>query len=195
MVLKNTFIEGPGAAASATGQGGRKRGRAAFTVLELMVASALGLLACLAIMMLTIFSSRSFIAIANYVHMDERSQLALDKMSREIRQTRRLIEFTPTTMTFQDADDKQLQFLFDQKARQLVRVQGGVTNIYLSDCDALEFSNFQRTPISNSFDAYETAYVTNTKLVQVSWTCSRKILGAKMNTESVQSSKICIRNH
>ena len=75
-------------------RGGRTGRKSAFTVIGL-VASALALLVCLAIILLTIFSSRSFIAIANYVHMDERSQLALDKMSREIRQTRRLTHFTP----------------------------------------------------------------------------------------------------
>lgn len=188
MVFKNTStIESSG--------GIHDRQRAAFTVIELIVASALGLLVCLAIILLTIFSSRSFVAIANYVHMDERSQLALDKMSREIRQTRRLTRFTPHSLTFEDADSKPLRFIYNEKARQLVRVRDGVSEVYLRDCDTLQFANFQRTPISNSFDAYATATVTNTKLLQVSWTCSRKILGAKMNTESVQSAKIVIRNN
>jgi hypothetical protein len=195
MELKNTYIDGSESPPVRAHRGGRNHSNSAFTIIEVMVASALGLLGCLAIMLLTVFSSRSFIAIANYVHMDERSQLALDKMSLEIRQTRRLIEFTPTALTFQDADNNPLRFHYDEKARQLLRIQGGMTNVFLNDCDSLQFSKFQRTPISNSFDAYQTANVTNTKLVQVTWTCSRKILGAKMNTESVQSSKICIRNN
>ena len=32
------------------------------------------------------------------------------------------------------------------------------------------------------------------KLVSVSWRCSRTILGQKVNTESVQTAKIVIRN-
>jgi hypothetical protein len=32
------------------------------------------------------------------------------------------------------------------------------------------------------------------KLVDVSWLCSRKILGRKVNTESVQTAKIVMRN-
>jgi hypothetical protein len=32
------------------------------------------------------------------------------------------------------------------------------------------------------------------KLIQVSWICSRDILEARFNTESVQSAKIVIRN-
>jgi hypothetical protein len=31
------------------------------------------------------------------------------------------------------------------------------------------------------------------KLVQVTWVCSRSILGKKVNTESVQSAKVVIR--
>ena len=49
--------------------------------------------------------------------------------------------------------------------------------------------------VSNSFDCYAPATVANAKLVQVTWNCSRQILGNKANTESVQSAKIAIRNH
>jgi hypothetical protein len=31
-------------------------------------------------------------------------------------------------------------------------------------------------------------------MIDVSWKCSREILGAKINTESVQTAKIVIRN-
>jgi type II secretory pathway pseudopilin PulG len=181
MVLKNTGTD-------------RAARRSGFTLVELMVAAALGLLACLALMLLSVYSSRSFVAIANYVNMDERSQLALDKMSKEIRQVQRLTFFSPTSVTFQDADGQPLQFAYDPGARTLVRISGEVTNTYLTDCDSLEFSKYQGTAISNTFDAYNPAYVTNSRLIQVTWTCSRKILGAKLNTESVQSAKIVIRN-
>jgi len=67
-------------------------GVAAFTLVEVMMASGIGLMALLVIMLLSLYSSRSFAAIANYVDMDERSQLALDKMSREIRQSHRLVD-------------------------------------------------------------------------------------------------------
>ena len=76
-----------------------------------------------------------------------------------------------------------------------MRVGGGTTNVYLTDCDSLEFANYQRTTISNTFDAYEPAFTTNTRLIQVTWTCSRRILGARMNTENVQSAKVVLRNN
>jgi hypothetical protein len=32
-------------------------------------------------------------------------------------------------------------------------------------------------------------------LIQVTWTCSRTILGARVNTEMMESARICMRNH
>ena len=171
-----------------------RKGSAAFTLIEIMVASAIGLVALAVVGSLTWFSSRSFAAVANYVELDQASQFALDKMSREIRQAQQLTAFTATSLTFADVDHNPLSFIYDPETRTLVRVSGGQTNTLLQGCDFLQFSKYQHTAISNTFDAYDPAYVTNTKLVQVTWTCSRKILGAKVNTESVQSAKIALRN-
>jgi len=172
-----------------------RRPAAAFTLPEILVSSALGMLVLMAVGVLSVYSSRSFVAIANYVGMDQVSQLALDKMSREIRQARRLVEFSPTSLTFEAANNQRFTISYDPDARTLVRTGGATTNVYLTDCDSLEFANYQRTTISNTFDAYEPAYVTNTRLIQVTWTCSRRILGKKVNTESVQSTKVVLRNN
>jgi len=168
---------------------------AAFTLPEILVSSALGMLVLLVVAALSIYSGRSFVAMANYVSLDQVSQLALDKMSREMRQARRLVEFSPTSLTFEDYDKQQFKFAYDSEARKLIRTSGDTSTVYLTDCDSLEFSKFQRTTISNTFNAYEPAYVTNTRLIQVTWSCSRKILGAKVNTESVQSAKVVLRNN
>ena len=173
----------------------RSRPAAAFTLPEVLVASGMGVLLMLVIALLSVYSSRSFVAIANYVNLDQVSQLALDKMSREIRQAHALTDFSPTSLTLEDVNRKPVRFSYDPSARILVRFGDGVTNVLLAECDALQFAKFQRTTISNTFDAYEPAFVTNTRLIQVTWTCSRKILGAKVNTESVKSAKVVLRNN
>ena len=172
-----------------------RRPTAAFTLPEILVSSALGLIVLLVVGALSVYSGRSFVAIANYVGLDQDSQLALDKMSREIRQAHRLVEFSSSRLTFEAGDKQQFTFSYDPNARTLVRTSGEATNVYLTDCDSLEFAKYQRTTISNTFDAYEPAYVTNTRLIQVTWTCSRTILGAKMVTDSVQSTKVVLRNN
>jgi len=160
-----------------------------------LVASGLAGMVVTVVAMLSFFSSRSFVAVTNYVSMDQQSQLALDKMSREIREVHRLTAYSPTSLTFEDADSNPLQFVYDPDVRALMRVSGGLTNTLLTDCDSLQFSIYQRNVISNTFDAYEPSFVPDAKLIQVNWSCSRQILGAKANTESVQSAKITIRHN
>ncbi len=172
-----------------------RRADTAFTLVEVLVASGLALVVLSAFAMLSLFSGRSFVAMTNYVDLDQSGQLALDRMSREIRQARQLTGYSSNSLTFADADSQPLQFTYDPASRTLARSSGGQTNVLLTGCDSLQFSTYQQTVISNTFDAYDPAYVTNSRLIQVTWTCSRTILGAKANTESVQSAKITLRNH
>src|SRR5258706_3386865 len=174
MVCKNTFT--------------KSHQTAAFTLTEVMVSSALALLALTALTMFSFFSSRSFAAISNYVLLNQHSELALDKMSREIRQSHRLTAFSTNAFTFLDANSNTVQYIYSSPLRSLLRVSGGVTNAYLANCDSLTFYMYQHTPMSNSFDCYLPAYVTNARLIQVKWSCSSKILGVKANTENMESS-------
>jgi prepilin-type N-terminal cleavage/methylation domain-containing protein len=173
----------------------KARGRAAFTLVEVMVASALALIVVSAIAMLSYFSTRSFMVMANYTTINEQSQLALDKMSKDIRQARRVTAYATNSLTFEDADGNSLRFTYDPNTRSLVRVSGGNTVTYLTDCEALNFWIYQHTMISNTFDCYTPAAVTNARVVQVTWKCARSIRGIKSTTASVQSAKTTIRNH
>jgi prepilin-type N-terminal cleavage/methylation domain-containing protein len=167
---------------------------AGFTLVEVMVASSLGLVVTAAILSLSYYSTRSFVAINNYLDLNRYDQLALDQITRDIRQATAVSAFpSATNITLLDYSGQPLQYLFDPNARTLVRVKGGQQTTYLTDCDALTFALFQRTPMSNTFDCYNVAGSTNAKLVELSWTCSRTILGAKVNSETMQSSKIALR--
>jgi len=172
----------------------RDREQAAFTLVELMVASTLSLLLTTAIATFAFFSTRSFVAMANYTEVNQRSQLALDKMSKEIRQASQLTAFSTNSLTFANADGNPLSFTYTPNTRRLERVSEGQTNTLLSDCDSLQFSIYQHTMKSNSFDCYD-ANVTDARVIQMNWKSSRDILGKKATTESVQSAKIVIRNH
>ena len=145
--------------------------------------------------MLAFFSTRSFVAMANYTEMNQSSQFALDKMSKDIRQARLLGYYSTNSLSFTNADGTPLRFTYSPGTRKLVRVSGGKTNTLLSDCDALQFQMYMHTMKSNTFDCYDVAVVTNARVIQVNWKNSRTILGKKATTESVQSAKIAIRNH
>ncbi|TAK90079.1 MAG: hypothetical protein EPO07_20620 [Verrucomicrobia bacterium] len=131
---------------------------------------------------------------SNYVSLEQSSQLALDKMSQELRQARGLTDFSPTRLRVLDADNLPVEFFHDAGSRTVMRVAGGATNNYLTDCDSLQFSVYQHTVQSNTFECYNPLYLADARVIQITWVCSRKILGAKANTESVQSARVAFRN-
>jgi Tfp pilus assembly protein PilE len=172
-----------------------KRNAAGFTLVEMMIATAVGVLAIGALMSLTAFSNMSFASTANYCALDLEGQITLDRMSQEIRQAKKVTACTSTNISLQNADGTTIQYTFDPTARSLVRSKSGFNTTNLSDCDSLFFSIYQRAPESNTFQAIsETSITTNTKMVQITWTCSRKVMNGRVNSDSVQSAKIVLRN-
>jgi Tfp pilus assembly protein PilW len=168
----------------------RQRG---LTLVQVMVGTAIGSVVLAAVASLSIFAGRSFAALGNYSDLDAQSRKALDRMTREIRQASRLKSSSTNQLIFVDADGADLSYVYDPGARTLTRVKGGQAEVFLKECDQLEFSIYQRNPINGSYDVYPTASAATCKLVQLTWVCSRTILGARMNTESVQSAKVVIR--
>lgn len=176
-----------------TKRGGGRFG--AFTLMEVMVATGLAGIVVTAMALLAYFTSRSFVAATNYTDMALRSRMALDNMSRSIRQARQVTAFSTNSISLLDVNGNLIQYTLNPSTGQLVWVSGGVTNTYLTGCNSLQFWIYQRTPRSNTFTCYDPATITNAKLVQVTWSCSRQIFGANVNNEVVESASICLRNH
>jgi hypothetical protein len=163
------------------------------TLVEIMVALAVASILLLAVATLGLYGGRSFAGLANYTDLDARSRHALDRLTKDVRQVNRLTASTSTSLTFEDADGSSLQYVYSPGNRTLSRVKGGATEVLLTECDSLSFAIFQRNPINGTYNQYPTASPATTKLINVTWTCSRKILGNTMNTENVQTAKVVIR--
>ena len=171
----------------------RRNGLRAFTLVETMVSIGIGSVVLAAVAMMVSYTGRSFSSLINYVELDSKSRNALDVMTRDIRQVNYLTSYATNRLVFNDADGTALTYAYDGGARTLTKTKGGVDTILLTECDTLAFGVFQRNPVAGTYDQYPTATATNTKLVQVTWTCSRQILATRVNTESVQTAKIVIR--
>jgi Tfp pilus assembly protein PilW len=169
--------------------------RGGYTLVEFMVATGLGALVLTVIAYLIVYGARSFVATANYLDLDQHSQQSLDQMSREIRQADHITSFATNDLTFLDSSGSSVEYQYDSNAKKLNRIKGGVTTTLLTGCDSIAFSIYQRNPMSNAFEPYSTSTYTNAKLVEITWNCSRTIMTAKANTESIQSAKVEIRNH
>jgi hypothetical protein len=169
-----------------------------FTLVEVLIMSAIATVVIAAVMIFTLFATRSFIALGNYNDLDKTSRNALDRLSREIRQTEGLTAYATNQLTFKDYDGATLVYKWtpptSSAAGRLDRIKNSTTTTLLSQCDFLNFGISQRNP-SNGFTFYPTTNLSSVKLIDMNWRCSRKILQLKVNIETVQTAKIVMRNH
>jgi prepilin-type N-terminal cleavage/methylation domain-containing protein len=173
----------------------KRRSAAAFTLVEMLIALAVGGVLMAALAQLTFYTGRSFAALLNYTELDKYSRNALDQMVYKIRQADELISYTTNRLVFSYQKTNQLIYNYSAVDQTLTETLQGQTETILKGCELLTFSMFQRNTAAGTYDQFP-ATLTNSaaKLVQLSWTCSRTVLGARVNTESVQSAKIVIRN-
>lgn len=168
--------------------------RLGMTLVEILVATGVAGIVFMAVASMSLFTARSFVAMGNYADLDRASQNALDRMSREIRQTKGLVYYSQNVLVFQELDGSYLYYYFIPDDARLYRHKTN-TSVLLEGCDQLSFQISQRNP-SNNFQFYpvQPNRPDLAKLIDVSWRCSRKIFGQKINTESVQTAKIVMRN-
>ena len=172
-----------------------KRRLSGFTLPEVLVASGLSGIVLMALAAASMFTARSFSSISNHHELDQKSRVALDRMTKLIRQSDSLTAYEPTSMTFNHGTNGVLQYTYLPVRRELVETIGNSIRVVLTECDHVNFRVFQRNTASNTFNQFPAVVgLSDAKLVQMKWTCSRKILGTKFNVEHAQSAKIVLRN-
>jgi prepilin-type N-terminal cleavage/methylation domain-containing protein len=170
--------------------------RSGLSLMEMMVAMGVGSVLLMVMGTFAMWSGRSFAALANYAELDNASRNALDVMTRDIREVKSLSTYSTNELKFVDADGISfLYYRYSPGAKTLSRVKNGETQVLLKRCDVMDFRIYQRNTSNQTYNQFPTAAnnPATTKVVQLSWTCSRRVL-ANLNTESVQTAKIVIRN-
>jgi hypothetical protein len=172
----------------------------AFALTEILMVMGISSILMLALTCFFMLSSRSFAAFFNYVDLDDANRVAMDILSRDIRQANRVTSFTTNSggwqqLVLEDFDSSSITYDYNATNRTLTRIKGTESRVMLSECDSLAFDLRKRTPIRGTYEFYPPASteVTNAKIIDVAWLCSRKIFGRKENTESVQTARIVIR--
>jgi hypothetical protein len=171
-------------------------------MIEAVVAVGLGTLVMAVVASLTVYSARTFSALSNYVDLDLHSRQALDIISREVRQATAVIDCktngSVTYITLTNADAAAfIKVSWNSDAATLSLEKTGLAPaVLLTGCDRWRVWLYNRAPnvISNSMTFNGATNVASCKLVNMSWKCSRTILGNKLNTESVQTAQIVLRN-
>jgi hypothetical protein len=167
---------------------------AGLSLMELLMAIAVMGLLGVVMLILAVSTGRSFAEMVNYVDLDHYNRVALDMMTRDLRQVQYLQSFGSNTMTFIDKDGTALQYEYSSASQALTRIKDGQRKVLLDNCDSMQFAIYQRSPMSNRFDLYPVTSVTNTKVVRMTWNCSRKLFGRRINSEQAQAARIVIRN-
>lgn len=178
---------------------GRLRHLSGLSLIEMVVAVAISSIIFAAVASFATFTARRFVSTGNYADLDRASRNALDMMTRDIRAAKSMTAFTTNKLTMTAFDNSTLIYEYSPSSGKLTRKASTAETVLLEQCDYLSFQVFQRRPMpgfqffpaTNSAGNYDPSIA---KLVDVSWRCSRKILGQKMNTESVQTAKIVMRN-
>jgi len=173
----------------------RRHSGLGWTLMEMVVGTGVGSLMLIAAAQITMFTARSFVAMGNYNDLDRASRNALDTMSMEIRGAKSVGSFATNRLVLTNMDGTVFSYSWDASSGNVTRTWGSENKVILTGCDYFCFDVYQRNPTNQFWFPYETTSAPYfTKLVNVSWKCSRQILAAKVNTESVQTAKIVIRN-
>ena len=161
-----------------------------FTLSEFVLSLALVVVMTGALGGLYVHSTRTFVESANYTDLDNQSRVALNRMSRTIRQADALTYYSSNKLTFLVGTNF-VSFAYYPDQRTLRQETLWASKALLTDCDYVNYGIYQRN-LSNSYDYYPAATVASCKVVQVDWGCSRLVLG-KSNTAAAVSAKVVIR--
>ncbi len=164
-----------------------------FTFVELLIAASIASVLLGSTASLLLYTARSFRGISNYVDMSAESRQALDRMSHEIRRSRRLIDFSTNSFTL-EFQGQPLEFKYNPEKRTVTRRHQNVTTTLLTGCDEFLATVYQRNTVAGTFDQYPVATARTAKIIELSWICTRSIIDVTSNTETVHSSKIVLRN-
>lgn len=176
--------------------------RSGFTLIEAVMAFGLGTLLMAVVASLIVYSARTFSAMSNYVDLDLHSRQALDVISREVRGATAVVDCrtngSVSYITLTNAGDMTFtKIAWNSDAATLSLEKTGLAPmVILTGCDRWRVWLYNRAPniSANNLSFNSVTDLASCKLVNMSWKCSRTILGNKLNTESVQTAQIVLRN-
>jgi hypothetical protein len=160
---------------------------------EALMAIGITGLIMLALVGISVFSGRSFVAMANYVELDDANRLAIDTLTRDLRSCNKVFFCTENFLALEDFDGFYLYYVHSPYSKTLWRYKAGDAKTLLTNCEDLRFQLGKRNTQPGTLDQFPAAEANEAKVVDVSWKCYREILGVKANTEAVQTAKIVIR--
>ncbi|MEW6301882.1 MAG: hypothetical protein AB1705_00315 [Verrucomicrobiota bacterium] len=169
------------------------RRQAGMGLTEMIVSVGIAGMVLTAVALLSYYTTRSMAEMSNYSDLEQQSRQALDQMTYRIRSADQLVSYTSDQLEFSYCGGR-LKYTYSPGMKTLTQEINGTTTTLLKDCAELNFTVFQRTVASNSFNQYVASGPGDAKSVVVKWKCAKNSLNLA-NTECMQSARIVIRNN
>lgn len=180
------------------------RHRRGLTLVEYLFATSIGVLVLAVALMLWGFASRTCAMLYGYVDLAGTSKYALDRISQQVRNARAVQSCSATQLVLTVPSEAStnvstVTFGFNPAARTLVQTivetnQPTRVKTLLTSCTNFQFTVYQRTPKSNTFDVETLVYTNTAKVVAMQWRCIRALRGDQNVIEDQVSAKVVIRS-
>ncbi len=176
------------------------RSRSAYGLLELLISAGMGFVVLTGAIVVFIYGIFSFAGLGNYAILTGQSRVAADAMSREMREATGILSAQSTgntkTLVFTNSFTRTITayaWNADTGILTCQRTGEDAPRVRLTGCDLWDFTLFQRTPQTNWY-FFTTADLKLCKSIDMTWKCSRSILGQKINTENIVTAQVVLRN-
>src|SRR5262249_49165310 len=138
---------------------------------------------------------RAFVTMENYVDLGDQARWSVDRMSQEIRMANGVTAFNaadPSQITV-SLGTTNVTYAYNAAKKTLERRYQGATSTMLRGCDSVSFGIYGRQVTNSTYEVFPVATLSSAKIVQVTWNCSRTVLGRKQTTEAMQTAQVVIR--
>ncbi len=177
------------------------RANRAWTLVEMMTAVGLFSLVGLALMGTYVFSVKSMASMYSYALLDAYNRQAMDQLTREIRQAKKVLDYTTNSITILTANDNgttpTVTYTFSPSTKKMIRTSSdGSSKLLLDNCSLLQFSLYTRCPSNREFGSYpvaENAWSNSVKVLQLTWKTGITQPSGIAASENVQTARIVIR--
>jgi type II secretory pathway component PulJ len=170
-----------------------RKPRAGFTLVELMVGVALGMMVLVAVGSIYLFSLTSYASLASYAELNAKNRMASDTISRDIRSASSVASVTPSQLVLQFAKTN-VTYTYDPDLATLTRVQFGQPRILLENVDYLSFYLYQRPLTNAAYEQFPTATPATAKMVAFDWSCSQRVFLSVKSSSSHEAAIVELRN-
>ena len=165
----------------------------AYTLVEMLTATAVASLVFVAVGHMSFYGSRSFAKIVTTVETDQEVRIALERISDDVRRASGIAHFSPKQLIVNN-HGTQVTYEYRPDYKSLTRKDGtNAVEIILSNCKNLVFHLYQRRPVGESFELIPAKFPAEGKVLQVEWSCSREIPSLKKSLETTKSARVVIR--